>query len=347
MSELLIATRPASCETLHARAAHMAREVAAVVERIGSTVSGAPETAAFLREWAETIDDRYAFDLQPLDHLADRFGLSPVECDLLVLAGLPEVHEGVAASFRAMNPNDEPWPTAGIAAVVLDDRADRSDSSRHAVRRAARSVTAGPALGKGPRFRAEHATGRGAVGMRLRVTTRGRRCCTGCTSATCLPDCPDGSGPSPRNRRSALWRRTSARTLLVQSHDIDIALGRCAVLARGRVDRYCRCAAGPRRPARDRSAGSARRRTKRRAARCRRTDPTRTARRGLSADNLAGPLVVCMTPGAARFSAQRPVMTVPIGPITLDDRRDAWRSVLPDLVTIRTTSPSNTRSIRR
>src|SRR6185295_8825451 len=38
-----------------------------------------------------------------------------------------------------------------------------------------------------------------------------------------------------------------------------------------------------------------------------------------------------MTVGAARLGAHRPMITVLIGPITPDDRRDAWRSVLPDL----------------
>src|SRR6185312_5695185 len=126
MSDLLTSPSAAGCETLRTRAAQMAREVAAVVERFGASITEGLETAQFLRDWAESVDTDYAFGPQPLDHLAHRFGLSQLECDVLVLAGLPEMHEGIAASFRATNPNDEPWPTVGIAAVVLEERADRS-----------------------------------------------------------------------------------------------------------------------------------------------------------------------------------------------------------------------------
>ena len=56
---------------------------------------------------------------QPFDRVAERFDLRSAEQDLLLLAGLPDEHEGLASTFRAMHPHGEPCPTAGLAALVL------------------------------------------------------------------------------------------------------------------------------------------------------------------------------------------------------------------------------------
>jgi hypothetical protein len=55
----------------------------------------------------------------PLDRLTDGLALSPVEVDLLLLAGLPEEHEGYASVLRTLHPRGEPRPTAGLAAQLL------------------------------------------------------------------------------------------------------------------------------------------------------------------------------------------------------------------------------------
>mgnify|MGYP000243368256 CR=1 FL=1 len=49
------------------------------------------------------------------------FGLSSPECDLLVLAGLPDEHEGIATTLRSMHPQSEPRPTVGLAALLLGE----------------------------------------------------------------------------------------------------------------------------------------------------------------------------------------------------------------------------------
>jgi hypothetical protein len=329
MSELLVAPRPNSCETLYSRAAQLAREVAAVIERIGSAVADVPETVTFLRDWADTVDDRYEFDLQPLDHLADRFDLSPVECDLLVLAGLPEVHEGVAGAFRAMNPNEEPWPTVGIAAVVLDDRANRSAVLD--------MLCAGPLIryglvqlsGKGPIFEQSM-----QPAERLWVALAGHDGWPDVLQRVHIGDVPSGLShwvrTVPAQQAVRALASDEPRTLLVQSHDIDIALGRCAVLAEAAAIGMVGARLAPDdRHAIGLLAAHAAARNAVPLVVVESSDQVHTS--WLSADDLAGPLVVCMAAGSARLSAHRPVMTVPIGPITPDDRRDAWSSVLPDL----------------
>jgi adenylate kinase family enzyme len=51
----------------------------------------------------------------------------------------------------------------------------------------------------------------------------------------------------------------------------------------------------------------------------------------LSVSHIPGPIVVCMRTGAAHLGHDRPIMSVPIGPVTCDDRRDAWREAIPEI----------------
>jgi hypothetical protein len=56
---------------------------------------------------------------EPLDRLARGWKLSPTELDLLLLAGMPEEHEGFASVFRTLHPRGESRPTVGLAAQLL------------------------------------------------------------------------------------------------------------------------------------------------------------------------------------------------------------------------------------
>jgi hypothetical protein len=62
--------------------------------------------------------------LHPFDRLTIRFSLSPAEVELLLLAGMPEEHEGYAAVLRSLHPRGESRPTVGLAAQLIfaDDR---------------------------------------------------------------------------------------------------------------------------------------------------------------------------------------------------------------------------------
>jgi hypothetical protein len=84
--------------------------------------SAIAQSAAFLRSIAEALS-RGAAAAQgataPLDRLSAKLNLSQLERNLIVLAGLPEEHEGLAATLRALNPRGEPRPSAGLAAQFL------------------------------------------------------------------------------------------------------------------------------------------------------------------------------------------------------------------------------------
>lgn len=123
MSELLslplTAIDPVSAD-LSARAGRLARRVADVLERYCSPESGAPQAVAFLRDWADgTGEPAWPVLETPLGRLTRRFGLDDDEHDLLILAGLPEEHEGLATTFRSLHPQAEPRPTVGLAALLL------------------------------------------------------------------------------------------------------------------------------------------------------------------------------------------------------------------------------------
>src|SRR2546421_2330521 len=99
MAELTTAASPRAATGLSSRAATMACSVADVLEERCSLESGVVETAAFLREWAGTTLTGVEAPATPLHRLEARFGLTEQESDLLLLAGLPDEHEGIATTF--------------------------------------------------------------------------------------------------------------------------------------------------------------------------------------------------------------------------------------------------------
>ena len=106
---------------LSARTAHLAAGLAALLEERCTKQSEAAGAAAFLRAWSESVrgGSEPVSGGQPIDRVAASYGLSGAECDLLLLAGLPEEHEGLASTFRQMHPRGEPHPTAGVGAHRL------------------------------------------------------------------------------------------------------------------------------------------------------------------------------------------------------------------------------------
>ena len=57
--------------------------------------------------------------MHPLERLRTTFDLSQLEVDLLVLAGLPDEHEGYSGILRTLHPRGEPRPSVGLAAQLL------------------------------------------------------------------------------------------------------------------------------------------------------------------------------------------------------------------------------------
>jgi len=79
------------------------------------------QNLAFLRAAASAVPGPLpAMDAaEPLARLTARLGLAEAEVEWLLLAGMPEDHEGYAAVFRTLHPRGEPRPTVGLAAQLF------------------------------------------------------------------------------------------------------------------------------------------------------------------------------------------------------------------------------------
>src|SRR5574337_827232 len=69
----------------------------------------------------------------PLDRVADEFGLGAIEVNLLLLAAMPEEHEGYASVLRTLNPRGEARVAVGLAAQLLCRDADERLALREAL----------------------------------------------------------------------------------------------------------------------------------------------------------------------------------------------------------------------
>src|SRR6266702_6283871 len=116
-------------------AERLSRDVAGIADRLAQLLIGnsasregpLADGAAFLHAMAEAAGDSrqeggWPLELpgqsHPLDRLVNAFGLSPVEVDLLLLAGMAEEHEGYASVLRNLHPRGEPRATVGLAAQL-------------------------------------------------------------------------------------------------------------------------------------------------------------------------------------------------------------------------------------
>jgi hypothetical protein len=344
MSEALAALRPVDAESPSRR---LARETGRIAARLAALVGALAgdgdgdamlaETVRFLRAVGEPDADP-ALDLgdpvvpQPLDRLVVGLRLAPVELDLLLLAGLPEQHEGYAAALRRINPSGEPYATAGLAARLFcvddDERA-----------RLRALLEAGPVIASG------------AITLERQGPFAERSLRIGDSLWSALQDIdvwPDGvrslggetfgdglqewlaSAPAVRAAR-ALVRR-AAVTVLVTADSDEVALGRAAALAESAGVRSARLAlVAPPSPELIRLVGA--------HALARdcvpvlvrpRRDPLEEQPQ-LDPGEHPGSIVVCGPPGAAVARSLRPVLTVPVEPLSAEARRRMWRAALPDL----------------
>jgi hypothetical protein len=340
MSEPLIVDRPTlgwgPSAALTTLAAGLARRLAEVLVACGSTESGGSDAARFLSSWADAVAQPNGFAGRPstLARLADRHGLSQLECDLIVVAGLAEEHQGIAATLRTLHPNGDPHPTLGLATLMLGD----SPATRCQLREL---------VAESPAFR----------GGLLRLGGTGPLF----ERSLLLPDAlwlalhghdawPDSLprrrvGPAVAGLAGWLSERSSARAvrallsgddtlLLVSSDDPVVGLARCAALAEAAglsgvaavVDvtdaselRLLTLHATVRGAAAvavaDRPFGAA--------------GPSVAV--PIATDGIPGPLLVCAPHGAVQPAADRPVVTLAAGPVSLTDQRAAWLEVAPEL----------------
>ncbi|MGH7744122.1 MAG: ATP-binding protein [Candidatus Dormibacteria bacterium] len=334
MNELTVMTLPdqnATSRELSARAAQLATRLAALLEQRCSPESGAAEAVDFLRRWAMSATSIQLPGLHPLDLLATRFGLTDDEVDVLLLAGLPDEHEGLASTFRSLHPQAEPRPTAGLAALLLDAVSD----DRSAVRRL---------LGGGAviRRRLVHLVGTGTFferslvpAERLWDALHGEDCWPATPERVTIGEAPPGLArwlDQPGARAAVIGLQLDEpRTLLVNSSDETVALGRCAALA---ARAGVRLVAG--RVAADDPAAImllvAHAAVRDAIALLLIPKPAEPARAPvLAVGDIPGPVLVCAEQGTVHAAPDRAVLTIPLGPISTADHRDGWRTALPHL----------------
>jgi len=80
------------------------------------SVAGGRPLESFSRN---PLDRKPAGEEHPIDRLAHSLSLTPEEIELLLLAGLSEEHEGLAALLRSLHPHAESRATVGLAAQLL------------------------------------------------------------------------------------------------------------------------------------------------------------------------------------------------------------------------------------
>ena len=125
-------------------------EVARLAGALAELLEGLPDVHAatladasgFLREMAVLHGHLAREPQSPLDRLSAALGLTALERDIVVLAGMAEEHEGYAGVLRRLHPSAAPRPTVGLAAQLLCP----VDEDRSSLRAA---LTDGPAIAAG------------------------------------------------------------------------------------------------------------------------------------------------------------------------------------------------------
>jgi hypothetical protein len=313
---------------LSARAARLARTVADVIDQRCRPESGGREASGFLREWADSVPSTMLTgEPTPLDLLSTGFGLGPDERDLLVLAGLAEEHEGIAATLRSLHPRGEPHPTASLAALVLAlDRAALRGLLRDAPISRHRLVRA---TGSSPLFERSL-----VLADELWDVLHGwdawpdqleRIAITGAPAGLGLADWLADAAVRPAIRALAAG---SPVTVLVRCPDEAIGLGRIRALAAaaGRSPLIARA-----RPDDGAAIGLlAAHAAARGGIAVLVTQFENVQQAHLATDGLPVPLVVCSS-GALRAAVDRPLLSVPAGPIGVTGQRIAWQAALPGI----------------
>ncbi|MFK0252426.1 ATP-binding protein [Streptomyces sp. NPDC090445] len=330
---------------LSLRAAAVAVRVAELLETTCSEEAGA-EPAAFLRDWAAAAERRApgpgsGSGRTPLDRLVHCYGLGVLETELLLFAGLPEEHEGLARTFRTMHPAGAPHPSVGLAGLLIDCAASRGTAGARTT--APDRVGLRRLLHEGPAVRAGLLALTGDGPLHERSLTLADQLWEALHGHPARPAAlePADAGPAvpgldgwlalPESVRAvAALRSREPRTLLVSARDETVALSRCAALADAAGLGVFAARARPEDPAAMGLLGA--------HAAVRGAVPLLVVAAPAAgagpvtpaADRIPGPLLVCAAPGAVRPGPQRPVLTVPVGPVGVADRRRAWQAALPE-----------------
>ncbi len=339
MSETLEAIRPSTfadaARPLALRVAALARQLCDLLVRIAPL--GAEDDR---RGFLETVARQYAEDGRALHgagasaliRLTDAFALTAADLDLLVLAGMPEEHEGFCHVLRSLHPRGEPRPTAALAAKLLAESA----ADRHVLTETLATgalVRSGclRVIGDGPD--PERSL---AIADALWPVLRGRDVWPSGLRLLGRDAVPsfdsDWFGRLDVQGAIELLASGTRITLLILADDEDAALDWGVALARA-ADVVPQTFGWPLTPSRELEQllsvhTTARGRVP--VLRVQAADDPQPAP-FLSLTDLSGPAIVCTRAGLAAVRGARPVFPLAVKPLQSIEQRRLWAAVLPEL----------------
>jgi hypothetical protein len=267
----------------------------------------------------------------PVDRLAERLELSALELDLLVLAGLPEQHEGYASVLRSLDPEGAPFPAAGLAAELLCPTPEDRERLREL-------IESGPAVARGVLLVPDE---RPFFDRSLRLPSRlwsalhGLDAWPAALGRRAAPRPAGGfdawlRSPAAVRAVKALSRGLHA-TILVAADSELVAHERGAALAeRAQVSAAFLRVDGPIDPALERLVDVHAAATG--AVPVLRVDsPEQGGDAPLPLTRHPGPAIVCVRGGRALAEGLRPVLPVPVEPLDPAAARAMWSEVVPGL----------------
>jgi ATPase family associated with various cellular activities (AAA) len=345
MSEVHLPSRPwppepvpgpaldeAVSRALTARAGLWAMRIADLLAARFAGESRVDEAAAFLRTWADDLQPPAGLHGEPLARLTARYGLSQDEQDLIVLAGLPEEHEGLASTLRTMHPQGEPRVTSGLAALLLGEvTSDRSRIRRLLSEGVA--VRAGLIQLTGPGALFERSL---ACADQLWDALHGHDAWPTAIERADIGEVPPGLEGwldlVPVRNAVAVLREDVPSTILVNGPDDTVGLARCAALAQavGLPLVAGRLAASDRSGVVLLAAHAAARGAVPALVITQPADREATAAQALALREVPGPVFV-VSSWPLRTSSDRPLLAIPTGPVGTSGCRTAWRKALPHL----------------
>jgi len=298
------------------------------LEAMRESLAGAPPSA----EGGGSLDGRSSGGHHAIDRLAAGFGLSAFEVDLLLLAGMPEEHEGYGSILRSLHPRGEPRATAGLAAQLLCESQAERLVLRQVLELGAVARSGAISLGgDAPFFERSLLLAEAlwpALGG-LDVWPAGLRPRSGAVSMSGLQDWL--ATPEATRAQSAL-RRDEPRLVLVVAHSEEVAAERAAALAEACGVHAVRLSLpGAGRDEAERLVGL--------HAVARGIVPILVlvpadGERSAVAPELRtfpGPMMVCARAGSVVVRGARPVVRVDAEGLSPSARRRLWREVLPEL----------------
>ncbi len=310
----------------------LATAVAALGARLAAVLEELPGLTDDSRAFLQRMSGAPPADPgEPLRRLADGLRLSPLEVDLLLLAGLPEEHEGYAALLRQLHPQGEPRPTLGLAARLLCDDDERADL-REAVETGAAVRSGALVVDRDGSFFERGLRPSEALWSALHGVDAWPRAARAIRAPAARAGLEDWFATPAAARAAAAVARGTTCTVLVSADSEEVAFDRGAALVEHAGARAARV---PLAPGADPDALRlaclhALVRAEVPVLRLAAADePSRLAEPDLA--HHPGPVVLCIRTGTISLAASRPVLAVQAEPLHARARRRMWSEALPEL----------------